>query len=188
MVSRSADRSGAGMAGAVYSVSASRGKTLWPMLGLLICAGVFLFAASRYWDFWPIAGVLLALALVMAIGAVILAYRVLSRPVMLRVDADGIYLARLAVTIPWQALARIERVSVRGETVHSLVEAEGGHPVFDERGLLLGAAVNQRLGLPPLAISMSTLDGSAEALEAAILGFGRVPIVDTPEAQAQAGT
>ena len=152
------------------------------MLGLLICAGVFLYAASRYWEILPVAGLMIALALVTALGAVILAYRIVSRPVMLRVDGEGIYLARLAVTIPWQALARIERVSVRGETVHSLVEAEGGHPVFDERGLILGAAMNQRLGMPPLSISMSTLDGSAEALEAAILGFGQVPIVDAPEA------
>lgn len=155
------------------------------MLGLLACAAVFLYAASRYWEFWPVAGLMIAIALVTALGAVILAYRIVSRPVMLRVDADGIFLARLAVTIPWQALARIERVQLRGETVHSLVEAEGGHPVFDERGLLLGAAMNQRLGMPPLSINMSTLDGTPEALEAAILGFGRVPVVDAPDPKAQ---
>lgn len=160
---------------------ASVPKTLVPfgaVVGLTAgCAAIMVWT----WDIFLIAGLFLVLMLAFAFAGAILAYRLIARPTMLRVDAAGIYMKRLGVTIPWEALARIERVNWNGEVLFALVEREGGHPVFDERALLLGAAMNEKAGLPPLAISMAQYAGTVEDFEATVVAVGEVDIVGTDQ-------
>lgn len=159
------------------SFSAAPATTAGLFAALFVAAVLFAWGAQALWQNVLIAGLLLAPALLCGLGAAILAYRLVVRPTMLRVGPDGIFIKRLAVTIPWQALARVERIERNGETLFSLIEAEGGHPVFDERGLLLGAALNQKAGLPPLAVTMTAYDGTPEQFEAAVRAQGRVDLV-----------
>ena len=152
--------------------TASFGKTLVPFLGLAaaaIAGGGLTFLA---WDNAPLSGALIVLTALLALGALILAYRLAFRPVMLRVGPDGLYLKRLGVTLPWEAIGRIERFTWRGETLFELIETEAQHPVFDERALLLGAALNRKIGLPPLAVQMTQYSGSPEDFEAAVRAAG----------------
>lgn len=158
--------------------SASPGKTAGPLLAMRVIAGLFGLAAAAFWQNWLLAGLFMAVTLLCSLAAGVLAYRILARPVMLRIDESGIFMKRLAVTVPWQALSHVERIDLDGETVHALVETEGGHPVFAERGLMVGAALNARAGLPPLAVTMSTYDGTPDEFEAAVAAIGGLQIVD----------
>jgi len=156
---------------APVELRASRARTLGPFLLMAVLSAGFAGATVMTWQRWWLAGILLFLALACASGAGILGWRILARPVMVRIGPEGIFLKRLAVTIPWAALARIERREIAGETVFALIEAPEGHPVFDERGLLLGAALNEKAGLPPLAISMAHHDATPDAFADAVARF-----------------
>ena len=128
-----------------------------------------------------LAGVALFIALVVGAAAAILGYRLFYRPVMLRVDGNGVFFKRLAVTIPWEAMDRIDIVPIRNGHVAALREKSSGHPIFDEQGVLLGATLNRRAGLPPLAVSMQGLDGTLDGFLMAVRRVGAVPINDPRE-------
>jgi len=158
--------------------SASVSKTLPPfflVLGAAVACGVLAWLA---WDNALISGALMVVTAVLCLAAAILAYRLLFRPVMLRVGPEGIYLKRLGVTLPWAAIGRIERFTISsGDTLFELVETDAQHPVFDERTVLLGAAMNHRLGLPALCVQMGQYTGTPEDFEAAVRAAGGPEIV-----------
>lgn len=143
-------------------------------------AGAFGFSAMAVlsWENSLISGALLLPALLCLVAVGILTYRMVLRPVMIRIGPDGLYMKRLGTVIPWEAIARIERVPHAREVLLSIIETDAGHPVFDERPLLLGAALNEKAGLPALAVAMSQYDGTPEAFEAAVRAVSDVAFVD----------
>jgi len=146
----------------------------------MLCAATLASGALTWlsWENALISGALMVLTALLGFAGMVLAYRLVLRPVMLRVGPDGIYLKRLGVTVPWEAIERIERFTWhQKEELFELVEAESQHPVFDERSLLLGAAMNQKIGLPPLAIQMAQYSGTADDFEAAVRAAGGPEIV-----------
>ncbi len=153
--------------------TASTRKTLPPFAMLFAAA---LASGALIWLSWEnalISGALMVLTALLVLAALVLAYRLVLRPVMLRVGPDGIYIKRLGVTVPWEAIERIERFTWhQKEELFELVETEIQHPVFDERSVLLGAAMNQKIGLPPLAIQMAQYSGTAADFEAAVRAAG----------------
>lgn len=170
------------MVAASYEFHASRWKTLPLFAGLLVTAGVSAGLVRLAGEAWLLAGILSLAALITGAGALVLAYRLVMRPVMLRVDEDGVFFKRLAVTVPWEAIARVETVAFKDRQVFSLVRADGEHAVYLERGVMIGSALNEKLGLPPLAITMDDLVGSEEDFAAAVEVIGRVPVVRPPAA------
>ncbi|MEL6567143.1 MAG: hypothetical protein AAFQ22_01915 [Pseudomonadota bacterium] len=153
--------------------TASVSKTLKPFV-LLLCASIACGGLTWLsWDNALISGALTVFTGLLVFGSLILAYRLLFRPVMLRIGPEGLYLKRLGVTVPWDAIGRIERFTWNGsDTLFELVEAEGQHPIFDERALILGAAMNQKIGLPPLSVQMGQYSGTPEDFEAAVRAAG----------------
>lgn len=146
--------------------------------GAVLIAGLALGLAIASGMSGLLAGLALFVTLVASGAAAILGYRLVVRPVMLRVDGHGVFFKRLAVTIPWEALEQIEIVPFRNGYVAALRETAGGHPVFDEQGVLLGAALNRRAGLPPLAVSMQGLSGTLDTFVMAVRRVGAVPVSD----------
>jgi len=146
----------------------------------MLCAAA-LASGVLTWLSWKnalLSGALIVFTALLVFAALVLAYRLVLRPVMLRVGPDGIYIKRLGVTVPWEAIERIERFTWRQkEELFELVETESQHPIFDERSVLLGAAMNQKIGLPPLAIQMAQYSGRAEDFEAAVRAAGGPEIV-----------
>ncbi|MCI4645796.1 MAG: hypothetical protein MRY64_13535 [Hyphomonadaceae bacterium] len=159
--------------------SAARGSTLVYFLGIGALALICGLGAAVFWSNSIVSGALLVPCAACLFGASILAYRLTARPVMLRISHEGIYLKRLGVTFPWEALARIERMDWQGTPLFALIRTDAPHPVFEERTVLLGAALNARLGLPDLAIQMSHYDGTAEDFEAAVRAAGGTAIQDS---------
>lgn len=157
---------------------AARGRTAGLIAALLFATFIAVGLARAFWANWLVSGVLLAVVLGLMMVVAVLALRLLGRPVMMRVDETGIWLKRLQLTVPWEALQRVELVSAHGTTLAALVEREDGHPVFRSRPILLGAALNEKAGLPPLAISMDDHEGSIDDLAEAIRAVGRVPVED----------
>lgn len=167
--------------------NASAGRTAALIAAMLFVALIAGGLARAYWEAWIVSGVLLSVVIGLSIVVAILAMRLVGRPVMLRVDEAGIWLKRLQLTLPWEALQRVDLVNVHGKTCVALVEREGGHPVFRSRAVLLGAALNEQAGLPALAISMDAYQGSVEELAEAIRAVGRVPVEDRREQAPLAG-
>ena len=139
--------------------------------------------AQANWTYWLVAGIAVFLALVFAGAAAVLIYRFVIHPEMVRIGHDGIWLKRLAVTIPWDAIARVDRAEYKGRPLLAIIERDGGHPVFDEQALILGAALNAKAGLPPLAISTDGLEASIDEIASALASYGYTP-VDAPQTQA----
>lgn len=158
--------------------TASAGKTLPPFLLMTALAVGLAIAAAANWASFLVAGILLVPAALCLLAAVILGYRILMRPVMLRVGPDGLFMKRLSVTIPWDALSRIERTSWKGNPLFALVPAKPRHPVLEERTVLLGAAMNHRLGLPDHVVQMEHYNGSAADFESAVRAAGGPVITD----------
>jgi len=155
------------MAGAEFRASRTETAGLSGLMAALCAASVVV--AWITWTAWIWAGIDVFLALAFGFGVAILGYRLVAKPVMVRISADGIYLKRLSTLIPWEAIGRVERVAgPGGKPLLSIRERDTGHPVFDGRPLILGAALNEKAGLPALAISPDGLDGSLEAIIAAI--------------------
>ena len=129
---------------------------------------VMLFAALTgaatvlSWQNLEASGILLAAVLGALFVLLVITYRMLSRPVMFRLDGEGIYIKRLGITIPWEALDRVESFDYQGNRLFSLIEAEQGHEIFQHKRILTGAAINQQLGLPALVISMSGMQMTDE--------------------------
>lgn len=127
---------------------------------------------------WWLAGLAWFLALVFGSAAAILLYRLLAHPVMVRVSGEGVFIRRLGVTLPWAAIDHVERRNMRGQPLLAITETPAGHPVFDEQTVILGAALNEKAGLPPLAISGTGLDGSVDDIAAAMVRIGGVTVRD----------
>ncbi len=127
---------------------------------------------------WLRSGALLFGAVFCAAITAVLLYRLAAEPVLVRIDDGGIYLKRLGVAVPWEALDRVERFTKDGEEMVELVERVGGHPVFETRSLALGAAANALAGLPPLCENLSGTDGTPDMFAAAVEAVGRVPLTD----------
>ena len=106
------------------------------------------------------------LLLVGVIGALfvllVITYRMLARPVMFRLDSDGMFIKRLGITIPWEAIERVESIDFKGEKLFSLIESDQGHEVFQNRRVVAGAAINKEFGLPALVISMTGMQMTTE--------------------------
>lgn len=158
--------------------TASAGKTLPPFFLMTALTAGFVMAAAAAWANFLVAGILLVPAGLCLLGAVILGYRILLRPVMLRVGPDGLFMKRLSVTIPWEALSRIERTSWKGNPIYALIPAEPRHPALEERTVLLGAAMNHRLGLPDHVVQMEQYSGSPVDFEDAVRAVDGPVIVD----------
>ncbi len=129
---------------------------------------VMLFAALTgaatvlSWQSVEASGVLLAGVIGALLVLLVITYRMLARPVMFRLDSDGVYIKRLGITVPWEAIDRVESFDYKGHRLFSLIESEQGHEVFQNRRILSGAAINEQLGLPALVISMSGMQMTDE--------------------------
>ena len=133
--------------------SFSRSFQLFVIVMLLAAlAGV---ATVLSWSNVEASGILLGIVIAALFVLVVITYRMLARPVMFRLDSDGMFIKRLGLTIPWEALDRVERFEYRGNRLFSLIEGAEGHEVFQNKRIQSGAAINQKLGLPALVISMS---------------------------------
>jgi len=114
------------------------------------------------WQQPEASGLLLAGVIAALFVLLIITYRMLARPVMFRLDSDGMFIKRLGLTIPWDAIDRVESFNYNGEQLFSLVEAEGGHEIFQSHKIGTGAAINRQLGLPPLVITMNGMQMTTE--------------------------
>ena len=158
--------------------SASPSSAILPLILTLGVAFIFSALAALNWDNAFLSGIFLLPVLLGLLGTGILLYRIVLRPVMLRVSPEGLYIKRLGTLVPWEAIARIERINFKGDTLFSILETETGHPVFDKQALLLGAAMNLKAGLPPLAIAMSQYNGTPADFEAAVTAASAIDITD----------
>lgn len=153
-----------------------------PLAGLtalfLALGGGAGYFAWLNWGDVILSGIALTFAVAMGLMAALLARRALLRPVMVRIDATGIYMKRLETTIPWEAIARVERVTALGNRVLSIVPADEQHPVLAERPVMMTMAASERMGLPALVIDLSSTDGKASDVFAAVRDTGRVEAVD----------
>ena len=114
------------------------------------------------WQSVEASGVLLAGVIGALLVLLVITYRMLARPVMFRLDSDGVYIKRLGITVPWEAIDRVESFDYKGHRLFSLIESKQGHEVFQNRRILSGAAINEQLGLPALVISMSGMQMTDE--------------------------
>lgn len=114
------------------------------------------------WQQAEASGFLLAGVIAALFVLLVITYRMLSRPVMFRLNSDGMFIKRLGLTIPWEAIDRVESINYNGEQLFSLVEVTSGHEIFQHRKVTTGAAINQQLGLPPLVISMTGMQMTTE--------------------------
>lgn len=133
--------------------SFSRSFQLFVIVMLLAAlAGV---ATVLSWSNVEASGILLGIVIAALFVLLFITYRMLARPVMFRLDENGMFIKRLGLIVPWDALDRVERFEYRGNRLFSLIENEAGHEVFQNRRIQSGATINEKLGLPALVISMS---------------------------------
>lgn len=119
----------------------------------------------------------------------VMIYRLLWRPVMVRVDVDGLHLKNYDATIPWAALegARICTVTGFGRDgtgsteVVEFVPLRPLHPELDRGKLKLGQRANAMAGLPDYCFSMTGIDGDNAMLLAAI--SLHLPVLPTVQVQ-----
>jgi hypothetical protein len=137
----------------------------------LVCLALVICGVST-WLIWDqnfiVAGVLLVPCAILAVALGVLIFRLVLRPVMLRLTDKGLYLRRLGTVIPWEALSHIERIDQNGTDLFVLVERAGGDPVFKTGNVAKGAAANDLAGLPALPVSLTGLHIDAEDFAAAL--------------------
>ena len=118
-----------------------------------------------------------AMAILFAVGAglaiPVLIYRLIVRPVMVRISGDGLSLKTHDVMIPWAALERVRLVNTREDSgeVLEFVPVSPLHEVFKSGKLALGASANSMAGLPDYCFSMAGIEGSNLDLLTAIANF-----------------
>ena len=118
-----------------------------------------------------------AMAILFAVGAglalPVLLYRLIARPVMVRVSSDGLFLNNYDATIPWEALERAQLINTRDDSgdVVEFIPALPLHPVFTSGKLALGASANSMAKLPDYCFSMTGIDGGNQELLTAISNF-----------------
>lgn len=138
-----------------------------PTLGL--SALLLAIAALSGWTAWAgtandlVQGVLFATAIGIAGLGLILLYRVLVRPVMVRVDACGVYMRRLNATFPWETIASINLAMVSNRPVIYLEPAEPGHPVWTNASVMMARALGERTGQPELVVDLEGMEPGPEA-------------------------
>lgn len=128
-----------------------------------------------------------AIAWLLGLGCVIVGtvmiYRMLWRPVMIHVDARGLYLKTHDAVIPWDALegARLARIHAREEGVEKksgdvveLIAAAPLHPSLKRNVFETGRRLNQLAGLPDYCISMDGVEGSNAMLLASLSFYTRI--------------
>jgi len=141
------------------TASFSRNVQLFVITALLVgLAGVASFLS---WQDVDASGLLLTVMIAALVVLGYITYRMVARPVMYRLDETGIYIKRLGLTVPWDALSHVEEVNFQGKTLFSLVERPGGHDVFQDRRIRMGEEMNQRFGLPALVITMDGMQMEA---------------------------
>lgn len=147
--------------------------------GLLFAAvlvGTLFFAAAMVntWGDWIQGGFFLTTTLGLGAVAAALGMTLITRPVMVRVSSDGIFIQRLNTLIPWEALSaiRVYRFKGEGNRMVELVEAEGGHPVFRSDQVARGTRLSEMAELPPLTIDFVRTEGSAPEFLDAVRAVG----------------
>jgi len=153
----------------------------------LLLAGIgaatlfFALATWNSWGNWFVSGFMLSAALGLGLIAAVLAMTLITRPVMVGVSRDGIFLQRLDATIPWEALSAIRTFRFRGDgnRMVELVEAEGGHEAFRQGSVERGATLSEMAGLPPLLIDFARTEGSAEEFFNAVRLAGQGELIGT---------
>jgi len=157
-----------------FRISARRQGLL--LLGMGLATLFFAFATVNSWGNWFVSGFMLSAALGLGLIAAVLAVTLVTRPVMVRVTSEGVFLQRLNATIPWDALSAIRTFRFRGEgnRMVELVEAEGGHEAFRQASVERGTTLSEMAGLPPpLVIDFARTQGSAEEFLAAVQAVGQ---------------
>ena len=119
-----------------------------------------------------------AIAYILAVGCVIVGaimiYRMIWRPVMVRVDATGLFLKTHNATIPWEALEGVRLVEVMGgrggraKAIIELVAKEPLHASLRQPSFRNGKSLNQMADLPDFVVSMDGIEGSNAMLLAAM--------------------
>ena len=152
--------------------SFSRSFQLFVIVMLLAAlAGV---ATVLSWSSVEESGILLGVVIAALLVLLAITYRMLARPVMFRLDSDGMFIKRLGITVPWDALDRVEKFEYRGNKLFSLVESGEGHEVFQNKRIRSGASINQQLGLPALVISMNGMQMTVDEFTELLRNSGEV--------------
>lgn len=139
----------------MIEIRASFSRSFQLFVIVMLLAALTGVATVLSWSNVEASGILLGIVIAALFCLVIITYRMLARPVMFRLDSDGMFIKRLGLTIPWDALDRVEHFEYRGNRLFSLIEDQNGHEIFQNKRIQSGAAINQKLGLPALVISMS---------------------------------
>ena len=146
----------------MIEIRSSFSRTFQLFVIVMLFAALTGAATVLSWQQSEASGVLLAGVIAALLVLLVITYRMLARPVMFRLDSDGMFIKRLGLTVPWEAIERVESFNYNGEKLFSLVEATGGHEIFQSRKIATGAAINQQLGLPPLVITMNGMQMTTE--------------------------
>lgn len=146
----------------MIEIRSSFSRTFQLFVIVMLFAALTGAATVLSWQSVDASGLLLVGVLGALFVLLVITYRMLSRPVMFRLDGDGMYIKRLGITIPWDAIDRVESFDYKGNKLFSLIEPEQGHEVFQNRRIVTGAAINQQLGLPALVISMAGMQMTDE--------------------------
>ncbi len=145
-----------------FRISARRQGLL--LLGVGLATLFFALATVNSWGNWFVSGFMLSAALGLGLIAAVLLVTLITRPVMVHVSGEGVFLQRLNATIPWEALSAVRTFQFRGEgnRMVELVETEGGHEAFRQASVERGATLSEMADLPPLVIDFARTEGSAE--------------------------
>lgn len=151
------------------------GKQL--ILFVMVSLGAFLngILALSYWNVWYASGILVCVTVGLLGVAGVLAWTLITRPVMLRVSEDGIYIHRLNALLPWEAIAAVRPFAFRGNRMVEIEEIADAHPAFRAPAIESGADMNHALGLPPVLIDFSRTDGNVDAFLGAVAAVGPGP-------------
>ena len=139
----------------MIEIRASFSRTFQLFVIVMLLAALAGAATVLSWSNVEASGLLLTVLISALFILLIITYRMLAQPVMFRLDSDGMFIKRLGIIVPWEALDRVERFEYRGNRLFSLIEAGAGHEIFQNRRIQSGAEINQKLGLPALVISMN---------------------------------
>ncbi len=138
------------------------------VLTIVWCVVMLALSGNPMWQAVALIGIVAGLMSTLVMG-----YRLLWRPVMIRVDQKGLFLKALNTTIPWSALD--------GARLYTVLDHKGGkrhviefvphqplHPEMSRGKLKLGSRANMLAGLPDYCYAMDGIDGDNAMLLAAI--------------------
>lgn len=146
----------------MIEIRSSFSRTFQLFVIVMLLAALAGAATVLSWRNVEASGLLLGVVISALFILLVITYRMLARPVMFRLDGDGIFIKRLGIVVPWEALDRVERFDYHGKRLFSLIEGAAGHEVFQNKRIQTGAGINERLGLPALVISMSGMQMTDE--------------------------